>query len=113
MPPKRRSRRGGAGGRRVEMQKLRSQGATLKAQQRRDISAGYSTKTSCISMPPWVYAPKIYRVVRLQNSNQSNNYSFSVKVGDILQNISPAFQLFQIVSVTVYGPYVASAGISI
>lgn len=74
MPPKRRQ---GQRGRRQtsELGRLRQQVRSLQGHQRRDESAGYSNKTSCILMPPWVYAPKYFRVVRLQNSNLGTNYT--------------------------------------
>lgn len=109
MPPKRHQRRRQRGG----LARLAAQVATLKQEARRDNTGGYNRKTHCIAMPPWGYAPKFFRTVRLQNSTVATNNIINIRPADILQNISPAFELFQIVSVTVYGPYIASSGMQI
>ena len=58
-------------------------------------------------MKPCQQDPKIYRTVRLQNTSGSEPWFTTV--GNIFANISPAFQKMQVVSWTIYGPFLAGA----
>lgn len=104
MPPKRmqhcsRQRRG-----RGKAQQI----ATIKKELRLIDQGRFATKMHTISLPPWMSDAKMYRTVRLQNNNGDPDWLPAIK--SIFQAMQPAFQYFQLVSMTGFGPYIASSG---
>lgn len=101
MPPKRRR-----GGRRRPI--ATRQVATLKAEMRTAEVGRFSNKSSAITLPPYISNARVFRTVRLQNNAGSPGYVATIS--NIFSSIAPAFEHIQLVSATVFGPFVESSG---
>ena len=97
--------RGRGRGRGRRQSKLSQRVRTLEISMKHSEPGKWARPTNVIGMKPHNIDAKMYRVVRLQNT--TGEASWEPSIADIMSTIEPAFENFQLVSFTIYGPTVA------